>query len=86
MKYEDLYSFLGEKVNFHEKIKGDPKSMTWNCKDFAYVEDFCKLNKLDTNKLKKILNENGAFCDCEVLFNTTRCIDENKDILLKGGK
>ena len=83
VRYEDLYSFLEKKVNFHEKIKGDPNSMTWNCKDFAFVEEFCTLNKINPIKLKKILNKNGAYCDCEVLFNTTRYIKEDKIIKFK---
>lgn len=80
MKFKDLYNFLDKKCNFHEKEKGKPETMTWKCNGFQFVKEFCKKNKIDYKKLLSILNNNGAFCDCEVLFNVTEHIKETKNL------
>mgnify|MGYP001558143281 CR=1 FL=1 len=80
MKYKDLYDYLEVKCDFKEKIPGDSSSITWKCKGFDFTEEFCKDNNIDFSKLKKTLNKNGGYCDCEVLFNVTERIKGDKKI------
>lgn len=72
--FKDLYSYLDKKCNFRkEKIDGKIQTI-WNCKGFNFSKDFCKENKLNWNAIKYILESNGGFCDCEVLFNVSATI------------
>jgi hypothetical protein len=69
-EWKDLFRYIDRKCNFHEKKKGDPKSMTWTCfGDLRFAESFCKRHKLDSERVKHILQFFGGFCDCEILFN-----------------
>lgn len=66
-----------EGCNFHEKKKGDPKSVTWKCKggtDKSLAEAILKnyYPSIDIPATFKYFEKNGGFCDCEILFNVNR--------------
>ena len=81
MKWKDLFDFVEEKCNFHEKEEGNNDSLTWTCyRDLRFVKEFCKKHKLNFKKIKKKLDKTGGFCDCEVLFNSVGRINGEEDL------
>ena len=64
-----------EGCNFIEKIKGDPSSITWKCKggnDKSFSRKILtkmKIGKEDQEIFLKQCEQNGGYCDCEILFN-----------------
>ena len=66
-KFTQLFNFLDEKL-------GD-----YDCDDsLKFTHDFLKENKFDNlEEIENWLNENGGYCDCEVLNNVEEMFDEN---------
>ena len=65
-----------EGCDFKEKVKGDPKSITWKCSSkperplaTAILE---KMGNVNIAKTLKYFDEHGGHCDCEILFNVAR--------------
>ena len=72
----DLFDYVAKKCNFHEDKK---KEMRWTChKDLRFTRQFCKENKLDFEKVRKLLEHSGGYCDCEVLFNSSEKVPTTK--------
>ena len=72
----DLFDYVAKKCNFHEDKK---KEMRWTChKDLRFTRQFCKENKLDFEKVRKLLEHSGGYCDCEVLFNSAEKVPTTK--------
>ena len=61
-----------EGCNFREKVKDDPKSITWKCwGNHKLAKKILKkyFPKEDVNKFLEHCKNNGGYCDCEILFN-----------------
>lgn len=63
--------------NFQEKIKDNPKSITWKCeggKDKTLAKNILSkyFPDIDIKKTFKFFDDNGGYCDCEILFNINR--------------
>ena len=53
------------------------KSETTECKhDFSLTNEFLKDKNADIEKVIEFLRENGAGCDCEVIFNVEEKFEE----------
>ena len=44
------------------------------------TKEFCEKNKADFRKLKRMLEDKGGYCDCEVIMNCVGRIDYNKPL------
>lgn len=61
-----------EGCNFHEKIKDDPNSVTWECHhDYRFTKKILKDNfkKINIDKFIELCKSRGGYCDCEILYN-----------------
>lgn len=63
--------------DFKDKVKGDPKSVTWKCagghdKSFATAILKKHFPNVDLDRTLKYFDEAGGHCDCEILFNVDR--------------
>lgn len=55
----------------------DDKSETVECKhDFSLTKVFLKDKNVEIEKVLEYLQENGAGCDCEVIFNVEEKFEE----------
>lgn len=65
-KFQNLFDFLNEKLAEN------------HCSDtLKYSEEFLVLNKIQNNQdVIEWLNENGGFCDCEVLSNVEEMFED----------
>ena len=55
----------------------DDKSETIECKhDFSLTNEFLKAKNIESEKVIEFLEENGAGCDCEVIFNVEEKFEE----------
>ncbi len=55
----------------------DHKSETIECKhDFSLTNEFLKAKNIESEKVIEFLEENGAGCDCEVIFNVEEKFEE----------
>ena len=53
------------------------KSETTECKhDFFLTKEFLKDKNIEIQKVLEFLEENGAGCDCEVIFNVEEKFEE----------
>lgn len=53
------------------------KSETVDCNhDFSLTNEFLKDKNVDIEKVIEFLRENGAGCDCEVIFNVEEKFEE----------
>ena len=62
-----------EGCNFRRTDPDDPKTTRWRCgggdnKDFA-VAILKTMPDINIKKSLKFFEDNGGFCDCEILFN-----------------
>ena len=66
-KFAQLFDFLDEKLS------------EYNCDDsLKLTEDFLHENKIENlEEIKNWLQENGGYCDCEVLNNIEEMFDED---------
>ena len=63
--FYELFDFLND------------KSETTECKhDFSLTNEFLKDKNADIEKVIEFLRENGAGCDCEVIFNVEEKFEE----------
>lgn len=63
--FEKLFDFL------------DEKSEVYGCQhDFTLTKSFLEENDCDVNAVLDWLVENGAGCDCEVLFNIEELFED----------
>lgn len=67
--------------NFHEKIEGDPKSITWTCtsspdRPFA-TAILEKISGIDIEKTMQFFDSKGGGCDCEIIFNIGGNVDHD---------
>lgn len=44
--------------------------------DFSLTEEFFKDKDIDITKVLEFLEENGGYCDCEVIFNVEEKFEE----------
>lgn len=71
--FRKLVQYLEQQCNFHK----DGSGVTWICDNsLAFTRKFCDENNLDFPQVKALLEANGGFCDCEVLFNCIEGISE----------
>ena len=77
-KFEELLDFLDseEGCNFHERIPGDSKSVTWKCDGTLAMTLIWMETHGITNGIEQAINlaeiqRHGGHCDCEVLFNVS---------------
>lgn len=74
-RWEEFYERLEgpEGCNFHEKIPGDKKSVTWKCKagrDKSLAQAILeKMDAIDVPASLSFFETRGGYCDCEILFN-----------------
>lgn len=55
----------------------DDKLETIECKhDFSLTNEFLKAKNIESEKVIEFLEENGAGCDCEVIFNVEEKFEE----------
>lgn len=67
-KWNEFVKRLTKKVNFRD-VNG---KTTWNCNATSKMPLSCAILKamnMDIKSSKEFFNENGAGCDCEILFN-----------------
>ena len=69
-----------EGCDFHEKEPGNPESITWKCKGDSNKDFATKILKdmpdVDCEASLEFFDENGGFCDCEIMFNiATKALD-----------
>jgi len=65
----DLFDYVEKKCDFHQR-PGLHGKTTWTCYgDFRFTEEFCKAHNLDFEAVKEMLEGNGGYCDCEIIFN-----------------
>jgi len=70
-----LVRYLEERCNFHKDDSGF--GVTWTCDNsLAFTKKFCEKNNLDFAHVKALLEGNGGFCDCEILFNCVERISK----------
>ena len=63
--FYELFDFLND------------KSETTECKhDFSLTKEFLKGKNIDAKMVLSFLEENGAGCDCEVIFNVEEKFEE----------
>lgn len=61
--------------NFHYKVPGDAKSITWTCAggtDQSIARKILTTMKLKPAEIEETLaycTEHGGYCDCEIVFN-----------------
>jgi len=73
LTYGDLFDFLEKKTNFHKDEKGNTR---WDCTATAerpHLHEFFSSNSIDPEtqeRILKVINETGGYCDCEILMNT----------------
>ncbi len=75
---ESLSEYLEGKdaCNFRRE-KGE---LVWNCKrKLFFTRKWAKENGMDFKEVKKACEDNGGFCDCEVLFNVEPRWNRGKD-------
>ena len=73
---EDLFSDCVTTFGL-EPVDLDGSGVTWTCDNsLAFTKKFCVKNNLDFPQVKALLEGNGRFCDCEVLFNCVERISE----------
>jgi len=65
--FQKLFDFLDEKLTEN------------NCDDtLKYAEEFFENNNIEnSNAVIDFLNENGGYCDCEVLNNVEEMFEDN---------
>ncbi len=74
-KYWKKFVYLlqgSEGCDGKEKIKGNPDSFTWKCnKDLSLTKNILKkyFPNVDVEHTLQYFEDNGAYCDCEILFN-----------------
>lgn len=69
--YGDLYDYLESKL-----AKKSSKSIN----NFHYTLEFCSLNKVDTERLLKILYDFGGHNDLQIFLNVSRSIGDETPI------
>jgi hypothetical protein len=68
-KFPDFIDDLIKKCNF----EGEGKETTWKCDgDHRRTTILLKKYDVDIDKSIKYFEENGGFCDCEILFNVDK--------------
>jgi len=67
----DLFVMLLDmQLDYQEDKKG---KATWNCKcNLDGVKEILKFMSMDIKKSIKYLEDNGGFCDCEVMMNVVQ--------------
>lgn len=66
-----------EGCNFHEDEKG---KVTWSCKggnNKDKAEAILKTMEVNIEKSLQCFEDNGGYCDCEILFNVENSYYEN---------
>ena len=79
--FRKLVQYLERQCNFHKEFRPavdlDGSGVTWTCdSNLAFTRKFCDKNNLDFPQVKALLEANGGFCDCEVLFNCVERISK----------
>jgi metal-sulfur cluster biosynthetic enzyme len=80
--FRKLVQYLERQCNFHkefglEPVDLDGSGVTWTCDNsLAFTKKFCDENNLEFLQVKALLESNGGFCDCEVLFSCVERISE----------
>ena len=79
LTFEDLFNWEEERCDL-SKVS-ERKSDMWKCGgDLRFAKQFCDEKGIDFEAVKKLLNDAGGFCDCEVLFNSSIMINKNKKL------
>ncbi len=68
--YDDLFNYLDQ-----ESDGGKECDHT-----LRLTKKFAKRHKLDFDALSEVLQQNGGFCDCEVLLNVEGRVDSDESI------
>ena len=92
LTYGDMFDFVEKRVNFRKDEKGNH----WDCSatiERPFLHEFFALNSIDPEtqeRVLKILNATGGYCDCEILFNSAfgfprdmPLSERNTDIILE---
>ena len=73
-QFKDLVARLEKECNFHK----EGETTRWTCRGtLFFTEQYCQENGADFSSVKALLEANGGFCDCEVLFNSVGKISGN---------
>ena len=73
LTYGDLFGFIEDKVNFHKDDKGKLQGNCSGTIERPFVKEFFASNPIDSEaqeRVLKIFNETGGWCDCEILMNS----------------
>lgn len=75
VKWKQLFDYVNERLEHDRECSGTHK----------HVKEFCFTHNIDYDVVNKKLVSTGGHCDCEVIMNSRRKIDERNFVDEKYG-